>query len=142
MKKIILLISIFLFLFLNNVQAYGPYNAVALKVIDGDTIRLEVEVWPTIAAHVDLRLLGIDTPEIYRPNCTKEKELGLKAQAFVVELLKLDALVIINKIKEDKFSGRVDGILIAEGRNVGDALLKAGLAKEWNGVGPKPNWCL
>jgi micrococcal nuclease len=49
-----------------------------VRVIDGDTIDLN---------GMPIRILGIDTPETFRPRCENERALGVAAKARLIELL-------------------------------------------------------
>lgn len=53
-----------------------------IRVIDGDTVDIEVDLGFDIKTLVRFRLLGIDTPEIRG----EEKEEGLKAKAALIQL--------------------------------------------------------
>lgn len=44
--------------------AYGPYNASVLEVLDADTLRLNVAVWPGEDRQIDVHVLGVDTPSL------------------------------------------------------------------------------
>ena len=64
-----LLIGIFLSIFISAISYSATYQAVILKVSDGDT------VWVSIhGKRVKLRLLGIDTPEEY-PSRKMDKDI-------------------------------------------------------------------
>lgn len=43
--------------------AYGPYSADVIRVIDGDTINIRVAIWPGLEQIINLRLIGVNTPE-------------------------------------------------------------------------------
>ena len=55
------------------------YNAKVLRVVDGDTIDLMVDLGFSIHHKVRVRLYGINTPES-RTRDLEEKALGLKAK--------------------------------------------------------------
>jgi len=63
------------------------YKAKVINVLDGDTIDVEVDLGFNIKVKKRLRLLGIDTPEIFHPSCPEEKKLGLGAKSFVESLV-------------------------------------------------------
>jgi endonuclease YncB( thermonuclease family) len=39
-------------------RANGPYRATVVKVLDGDTVQLEVGLWPGLTQRINLRLVG------------------------------------------------------------------------------------
>ena len=112
------------------------YKVKVLKTIDGDSVRLDVDAGFGITLkNQSCRVSGIDTPEsrlnVKRyPERAKEKELGLKAKARLKELL--EGEVILHCLKRDKY-GRLLGVLYADGKNVGERLVKEGLACHYDG---------
>ena len=57
------------------------YGAKPLKVVDGDTLDLMVDLGFSIHFKMRVRLYGVNTPES-RTKDLAEKELGLKAKKF------------------------------------------------------------
>ena len=82
MKKIVLLILIFLFLHSPaHAKSFGDYEgAVYLRNYDGDTITFNLpSLHPIIGEKISIRVNGIDTPEI-KGKCEKEKYDAQQAQ--------------------------------------------------------------
>lgn len=98
------------------------------RVIDGDTIELEGE---------RIRLAGIDTPEIFAPGCDAERMLGARASAELAALLQ-GQRIEVERLGVDRY-GRTLANLAADGRDIGTALIAAGLAVEWSGR--RHDWC-
>lgn len=44
-------------------SAYGPYKAELVRVVDGDTIDITIELWPGLTQRARIRLEGVNTPE-------------------------------------------------------------------------------
>ena len=85
------------------------YKCVLVRVVDGDTIDINLDlgfgVW---LFKQRVRLMGIDTPESRTRNLA-EKELGLASKARLVELLDVPEFTIItHKDGRGKF-GRILG---------------------------------
>ena len=123
----------------------GPYRAEVLKVVDSDTLRVAVDVWPGLVAPANVRLFGVDTPEKFRPKCPQEKELALRATTFVKELVAPGDTVWITQVQFGKYAGRVVGKVFvsnADGErvNLGQLLIDRGFAKPYFG-GHKSSWC-
>ncbi|MDD1617706.1 MAG: nuclease [Methylococcaceae bacterium NSP1-2] len=57
------------------------------KVIDGDTIEVDIDLGFDIAIHKPVRLAGVDTPES-RTKDAYEKKLGLEAKEWLKLQLK------------------------------------------------------
>lgn len=60
------------------------YRCRVERVVDGDTLDLEVDLGFRVYHRVRVRLASIDTPEVRGP----EREFGLQAKAFVEEWVK------------------------------------------------------
>ena len=64
------------------------YHCVITKIIDGDTIDVDIDLGFDCWLHKQrIRLYGIDTPES-RTRDLEEKKYGLAAKAFVQKFLK------------------------------------------------------
>ena len=81
------------------------------RVVDGDTIDVNIDLGFHIWHKVRVRMLGIDTPESRTRNL-EEKALGLASKARLKELLKGRKLDIECSKEKGKF-GRVLGIVFA-----------------------------
>ena len=123
----------------------GPYRAEVVKVIDSDTIRARVHIWPGQTVETAVRLFGVDTPEKFRPRCAREKALALKATAFVRELVRPGDMIRLRAVRRGKYAGRVVarvGLTNANGDEVrlGQMLIDHGFARPYFG-GTKTGWC-
>jgi micrococcal nuclease len=117
-------------------SAFDPsfrYAAELVRVIDGDTVVLDVDlgfgVW--IRAQ-SFRLLGINARE-------KSQAGGAAARENLSRLLPAGARLVVTSVKPDKYGGRYDGALtLADGRDVSRELIVTGWAAPWDGTGAKP----
>jgi len=113
------------------------YRARLLRVVDGDTLDLEIDLGLKIFVRERIRLFGIDTPEIFGiKKESEEYQRGMAAKEFVEELLKDKAIWIKTyKDKTGKFGRYLADVHIQdeEGRHVSVAkrLLDEGLANEY-----------
>ncbi len=117
------------------------YPIQVIKVIDGDTISVRVPIWLGQMKEIDIRLKGVDTPEI-QGRCHKEIQKAKKAKRFVKKWVKRKTLYIKN-IEPDKYGSRVLADLYHRKSNpqyLSKLLLKKGLAKPYYG-GQKLSWC-
>ena len=63
------------------------YKCKVVKIIDGDTVDVDIDLGFGIWVHKErIRLFGIDTPES-RTRDLEEKHFGLKAKAFLTDML-------------------------------------------------------
>lgn len=99
-------------------------------VVDGDTIWLEGQ---------NLRLQSFDTPEPYTDICGGAEEVALakRSSARLLELLNSNPFTV-ETAGQDRY-GRVLATVRIGSRDVGDILIKEGLARAWpNG---REWWC-
>jgi endonuclease YncB( thermonuclease family) len=116
----------------------GPVRAQVVSVYDGDTLTVDAEPWPGVTIRTGVRVNGIDTPEI-RGRCDEEKALAIQARDRVRELA--DLTVELRGVHFGKYAGRVVADVYAGGERIGDVLIREGLAREYDGTGPRQPWC-
>lgn len=113
------------------------------RVVDGDTFIIKNPTPPAdlmqkaIERH---RLQGIDSPEStpQHSKCKKEIELGLKAKQFTNDFVKNNVDVVY--VGLDKYGRFL--IHITKGKlNLGDELVKNGLAVYYDGGTKIKDWC-
>jgi micrococcal nuclease len=80
------------------------YQATVVDVIDGDTVRLDVDLGFSIRQRMALRLYGINAPEMVGAT----KAAGVLARLFLMAMFPLDGRVTIRTFKDktDKY-GRI-----------------------------------
>ncbi|MFS8180915.1 thermonuclease family protein [Pseudovibrio denitrificans] len=136
----------------------GPYKAELIKVIDADTLRVMVEVWPLDYKRVDVRISGVDTPEKRGSGCRalyggkaagvpvhikeRENQLGREATAFVKARVEAGATVVLTQVKQGKYVGRVVAQLaLPTGEDLGVLLVESGHAVPYDGGTKVAPWC-
>jgi micrococcal nuclease len=113
------------------VTVFGPYPALVADVHDGDTMTLVLDLGFNIALRMACRCYGINAPELATDD-------GKAAHAYALTLVKPGDRVTVMSHGYDKYGGRFDGaISLADGRDFGVAMVTAGQAKPYFGVGPK-----
>jgi len=136
---------IFLILILLASPAHAQeqmYIYKALKITDGDTIKLDVSKESPLVKKLGLsvRIKGIDTPEkAPRAKCDKENILGQQATVFTTYLIGNKEL-LLSEVKNDKYGGRIVANVKVGGVDIAQELLKKGLARVYNGE-KKKSWC-
>ena len=132
----------------NGKPDYAGFEAEVLEVIDADSIKLRVYLWPGQTLEQDFRSRGVDSPEFGgRADCLNEKLLADEAKASIEEKFPVGSWVYIDNIEPDKFGGRwladIDRWASDRFTSVTEELLKYegrwGVA--WDGTGPGHNWC-
>ena len=89
------------------------------KVVDGDTIDVEIDLGFDISFSSRVRLAGIDTPES-RTTDKMEKALGLEAKAYLKKQIESAKTVVIKTEKMDSSEkyGRILGWVFLDGSNI------------------------
>jgi len=119
------------------------YLCKVTRVVDGDTVDVEIDLGFKVLHRARVRMLGIDTPESRTRNLA-EKALGLASKARLKELLKGKKTQIVCTKEKGKF-GRVLGVIwtidkvTGEEINVNDRLCEEGHARPYFG-GKKTPW--
>jgi micrococcal nuclease len=99
-------------------------------VVDGDTFWFEGE---------RVRIADIDAPEIFRPECTYEAELGERSTKRLQALLNDGPFELRRGSRDRDVYGRLLRTVHRDGRSLGDRLVEEGLARPWRGRSEK--WC-
>ena len=124
----------------SNAEDYSDVSVSRIiKVIDGDTFRVDINELPDIIGkNIRIRILGIDAPEI-NGKCAFEKELAIKARDFVQILLDNTDLVVLKNLNRGNFF-RLLAEVIVDGKNLGELLVANDLAVRYQGK-KKSSWC-
>ena len=115
-----------------------PIEAKVIRVIDGDTIVVNAQIWLKQTVETSVRLRDIDAPEL-RGGCKEEKELAIKAKEFVEEAT--GELVTLKNVGFGKFAGRVlADVILSNGKDLAELLLENNLARLYQGD-KRQSWC-
>lgn len=116
----------------------GPVAAQVVRVIDGDTFEVSANVWLGQQIAVRVRIAGIDAPEL-RARCDGERVRAEAARDYLIKRIE-GGEVRLSAVRYDKYGGRVDAS-VADGRgDIGDAMIRARLARVYDG-GRRAGWC-
>jgi endonuclease YncB( thermonuclease family) len=134
---------------------FGPYQATVVAIHDGDTIGVSITLIASrmhraqpdvdlgfnvhrvdhegvVLERQSVRLLGCNAPELSTP-------AGKQALAYIASILKVGDVVTLVSHGWDKYGGRIDGqVILADGRDLTQAMIAAGHAVAWDGQGAKP----
>jgi endonuclease YncB( thermonuclease family) len=115
--------------------AAEPATAKVLSCYDGDTCILDREILP---GRDRVRLSNADTPEI-EGKCPGEIKQAIMARDYTRAMV-VGRVVTLLAVQPDKYRKRIDAYVSIEGRDLGDSLIAAGLARPYSG-GTRPSWC-
>jgi len=113
----------------NNQELYYYKVSKVIKVVDGDTVDVMLDLGFDIHIKCRVRLMGIDAPET-RTKDKAEKKRGMASKARLKDLLK-DGLMLHSHGK-GKF-GRILGEFYSCGVNLNAIMVAEGHAKEYFG---------
>jgi micrococcal nuclease len=105
-----------------------------LKVVDGDTIDVDIDLGFDISLTKRVRLSGVDTPESRTTNL-KEKALGLEVKEWLKKNLDGKKNVLIKTELPDSTEkyGRILGRLYVDDVCLNDRMISEGYAWEYGG---------
>jgi micrococcal nuclease len=118
-----------------SAMAAEPVAVKVLSCYDGDTCILDRDILP---GRDRVRPSNADTPEI-EGKCPGEIRQAIMARDYTRSLV-VGRVVTLTAVRPDKYPKRVDAYVSIDGRDLGDALIAAGLARPYSG-GHRDGWC-
>lgn len=109
------------------------YQANLVKIVDGDTLDVDIDLGFSVWVRKRVRLVNIDSWES-RTRDKEEKKRGLAAKARLKELIKenKNQFVLVSH-GLGKFGRCLGEIFLDDDRNVNDILIEEGHAYEYHG---------
>lgn len=115
-----------------ELQGEWSYNATLRDVIDGDTVRLDIDLGfnATLRNYI-VRLYGINAPEVKG----ESKELGLKSKEALGQFISIGSSLILYTVKDKKdVYGRILGVLYLDlkvfNSSINRLMINGGFAEE------------
>lgn len=109
------------------------YKATVVRVIDGDTVDLNIDLGLRVHVVERIRLEGLDTPE-KNSKVAAERVAALAAMTFLQELLKNPNVMIrTKKDVQEKYGRYLATIINVDGVNCNEELVKTGHAVAYDG---------
>jgi len=108
------------------------YKAKVVRVVDGDTMVVVVDLGFSISYNTHIRLLDLDTPEIFHPSCAAEKAHGEQAK-LQAQLFLANKDVVIRTKKTGKY-GRYLADILFDGMDYATEMKILGYEKRINYV--------
>ncbi len=115
------------------------YKARIIRVIDGDTMWMDVDLGMRIHTQQSVRVLDLDTPEIFRTYNQAEKMHGMKAKEKADDLFSSPWSstanpgpyeVEIHTHKSGKYGRWLARITLPDGRDFAEEMKRAGMEKK------------
>ena len=115
-----------------SLKTYGHAVAEVVRIIDGDTVVVNIENVPLVVGHeISVRVYGIDTREL--------GDGGEKSTAFVEKIIQPGDTVFLIDIRRGKFFRLVATVLTIRGENIAEVLLENDLAYPYYGGKKRPD---
>lgn len=121
---------------MNLCPVVGAYSAEVARVIDGDSVVVDLELLPPavqqLGLRVDVRLVRCNTRELDEPG-------GREAREYLAARLPAGRRVVLSGLRRDARPGRIVAeVWLPDGTNLTNELIAGGWAAPWTGRGPKP----
>lgn len=100
MKTLIFTLAFVLF---STLASAGEYQAQVVRVVDGDTVDLVIDLGLGISIKERARFLGYDAPEM-------REQMGPEAKAFLVDLIEGKEIMV--RVPEKKYRGSFGRVLV------------------------------
>lgn len=101
-------------------KEYREYQVNVLRVVDGDTIEVVIDLGFGIHHQKKLRFLDFDAPETYRPKTQDEKEAGERVKNWLITQFEKSKGVATIRTYRRKFGkyGRILAKIFIDDRNL------------------------
>ena len=117
------------------------YSATLIKIVDGDTVDVLIDLGFNTTKKERVRLLGIDTPESATKDLA-EKKLGLEAKEYITQWFVKNTPFRLQTTKDDKY-GRILGVFTGlDGKTLNTRLVDEGYAWAYDGGTKKKDFSL
>ena len=104
-----------------------------VKIVDGDTVDVLLDLGFDIHRKERVRILGIDAPET-RTIDENEKKFGIEAKTYVVSWFAKHSKITVHTYKDDKYGRILGEFFDSEGRSLSHSIVEDGYAWEYNGT--------
>ena len=104
------------------------------RIVDGDTVDVDC------GSGIDrVRLMGFDTPESFRAQCSSEAARALAAERYLTGEITRARIVDFEFRGRDRFD-RALAVMRLDGQDIADVMVSAGHARRYDG-GRRQGWC-
>ena len=109
---------------------YSIKNVV--RVVDGDTVDVEIDLGFSLTKKERIRLAGIDTPETRTKN-DEEKKLGIDAKEYLTMRLDSSKNLIVKTEKDGKYGRMLGWLFDDDNRSINRDMVDLGYAWTYGG---------
>ena len=112
-----------------------------IKIVDGDTVDVLLDLGFDIHRKERVRILGIDAPET-RTTDENEKKFGLEAKAYVLSWFAKHPDIKVRTTKDDKYGRILGEFFDADSASLSQTIIYDGYAWEYDGVTKTKDYAL
>jgi micrococcal nuclease len=109
-------------------EIFYYYKAKVERVVDGDTVDLNIDLGFSINHHTRVRLYGINAPEMKNDT----NNAGHEAKAYLTQLIDTKDVVIETKKDDTDKYGRYIATIYLDGENINEKMVEDGKAVRHN----------
>lgn len=125
-----------LILFATGALAGTP--ATNVRAVDGDTLHVRTEIFPSVYYEGLVRIRGIDSAEL-KGKCAAEIAKAKEAKAQLSALVAKG--VTLENVGRDKFGRLLARVVTVDGQDIAARMIGMGLARAYDGRGARGSWC-
>lgn len=100
------------------------YRARVIRVVDGDTVRLAIDLGFRMSWTSNCRLTGVNAPEM-------NEEAGRKAKAYLETLLPVGKEILIKSVSLDKYGRALFDASLEDKLMLSEEMMRSGHAKKY-----------
>ena len=108
------------------------YKINVLKIVDGDTLDVSIDLGFYVTTIQRIRLVGVDTPETNSKD-ELERKLANEAKQFITEWISTQKQMLIKTTKDDKYGRMLGEITGDNGQIINNILVEKGYAWAYDG---------
>ena len=117
------------------------YSSTLVKIVDGDTVDVLIDLGFNTTKKERVRLLGIDTPESATKDLV-EKKLGIEAKEYITQWFTKNTPFRLQTTKDDKY-GRILGVFTGlDEKTLNSRLVDEGYAWAYDGGTKKKDFAV
>jgi micrococcal nuclease len=108
---------------MSTVMRDYKFRGTVARVVDGDTLDVNLDLGFHINHRIRVRLLGVDTPEVFGANACEE---GKEASLYVKALCPTESTIFVATYKTGKYGRWLARITLPNGQVLNDLLIEKG----------------
>ena len=112
-----------------------------IKIVDGDTVDVLLDLGFDIHRKERVRILGIDTPETKTLD-ENEKKFGTESKAYVISWFATHPKITVRPTKDEKYGRILGEFLDSDGRNLSHSIVEDGYAWKYDGTTKTKDYAL